>query len=344
MRKTDARKLNMAELGERRRQIIRLHLKRMGPMAISRLADVSWPTVRRTIDLYLAGGWRRIEPAKRGSKPGEGRKLSLDQERLVRRLICEKRPEQLKLDFALWTRGAVGELIARECGITMGVRTVGDYLKRWGFTPQKPIKRAYERNDKAIKQWLKQTYPLIEQRRSKEGGVIHWMDETAIVNTDVRGRGYAKRGHTPVTYAPGTRQKLSMISTVTNRGEASWEIIDGNFNVVRLIAFLMALIKGRRKKIFIIMDNLRAHHSKLVKQWFADHADRIEVFYLPSYAPELNPDERLNADLKQALRKRVPVRTKANLFRVSTEFMIALKQNPMRIRSFFQDPFVKYAA
>jgi len=316
----------------------------MGPMEISRLAQVSWPTVRRTIDLFVRGGWKAIEPGQRGSKPGDGRRLTREQERMVRRLICEKRPEQLKLDYALWTRGAVTELIVRECGLTLGVRTVGDYLKRWGFTPQKPIKRAYERNDKAIDQWMKVQYPAIARRARTEGAVVHWCDETAIVNTDVRGRSYAPQGRTPVTYAPGTRQKLSMISTITNKGQTCWEIIDGNFNVERLTSFLKALIKGARKTIFIIMDNLRVHHSKPVKEWFALNAHRIEVFYLPSYAPELNPDERLNADLKRALRAKAPERTKPHLFSASIEFMVEQENNPKRVRSFFQDPLVKYAA
>lgn len=334
----------MEALHERRRQIVRLHQQGHGPMMIAQLAEVTWPTVRRTIDLFEQSGWKALEPGQRGSKSGDRRKLTGEQERMVRRHICEKRPEQLKLDFALWTRGAVMELIEREFGLRLGVRTVGDYLKRWGFTPQKPIKRAYERNDRAIQQWKEQEYPAIAKRARAEGAAIHWLDETAIVNTDVRGRSYAKRGKTPVVYAPGTRQKLSMISTVTNKGEACWEIIDGNFTVDRLIAFLKALIKGRRKKIHVIMDNLRAHHSKRVKQWISKRAHRIEAHYLPSYAPELNPDERLNAQLKQVLRSKAPERSKANLLVASTGYMTTIAAEPDIVRSFFQDPFVRYAA
>lgn len=313
-------------------------------MAVAKLAGVSWPTVRRTIDLYEQGGYKALKPGKRGSKTGERRKLSLEQERQVRKHICEKRPEQLKLDFALWSRGAVMELIEREFGLRLGVRTVGDYLQRWGFTPQKPIKRAYERNDRAIRQWKEEVYPGIAKRARAEGAVIHWLDETAVVNTDVRGRSYAKRGHTPVVYTPGSRAKLSMISTVTNKGEACWEIIDGNFNIERLLSFLRALIKGKRRKLYVIMDNLRAHHSRPVKQWLAENDKRIEVFYLPSYAPELNPDERLNALLKQELRSKVPERSKAKLLAASNQVMTQLAADRPVIRSLFQDPYVRYAA
>jgi transposase len=147
-----------------------------------------------------------------------------------------------------------------------------------------------------VKQWLEETYPDIAKRAKAEKAEIHWGDETAVVNTDVRGRGYQPKGQTPVAYTVGgTRHKLSMISTVTNQGKARWMIVEDAFNSDKLIEFLEALIKDAGKKIFLILDNLRVHHSKPVKAWLEKHKEKIEVFYLPSYSPELNPDERLNA-------------------------------------------------
>jgi transposase len=344
MKKHDARKDSLEVKHERRKQAVRLHLKGKGPMEIAELTGLTWPTVRVAIDLYEAGGWKALKYRQVGRRKGQGRKLDEQQEARVRRMINEKRPEQLKLDFALWSRGAVGELVERECGVKLSVRAVGKYLKRWGYTPQKPIKRAYERNDRAIRQWKEQEYPAIAQQARAEKAEIHWLDESAIVNTDVRGRSYAKRGKTPVVYAPGSRSKLSMISTVTNKGESCWEIIDGNFNVDRLLSFLQALIKGKRRKLYVIMDNLRAHHSKRVKQWVTDHAHRIAVFHLPSYAPELNPDERLNGQLKQGIRAKAPSRNKTVLHRVAQEQMELITADPELIKSFFQDPEIRYAA
>jgi transposase len=344
MSEHDARNQTLAELHERRKQVIRLHKRRYGVMQIVALTNLSWPAVRAAIDLYEAGGMAALKPKERGKKAGDGRSLTADQEAHIRKLICDKRPEQLKMDFALWTRAAVGELIERECGIALKVRAVGNYLKRWGFTPQKPIKRAYEQRPEAVKAWIDEEYPAIAARAKAEGGEVQWGDETALVNTDVRGRSYAPRGETPVAYAPGTRQKLSMISTVTNTGKARWMIIDGNFGADKLIEFLTALIKATRKKVFLILDNLRAHHSRPVKEWLAERKHRIEVFYLPSYAPELNPDERLNADLKHAIRKRVPVRTKGKLKAAAVAHMAEIQKSPKRIRAYFQDPRVKYAA
>jgi transposase len=214
-----------------------------------------------------------------------------------------------------------------------------------GLYPAKPIKKAYEQRPEAVKVWLEEHYPAIEAKASAEGGEIHWGDETALVNTDVRGRSYAPAGETPVAYTVGsTRQKLSMIATVTNRGKARWMIIDEAFNSDRLIEFLQALIKDAGKKVFLILDNLRVHHSKPVKAWLAERTQQIEVFYLPSYSPELNPEERLNADLKQAMGKRVPVRTKAKLRDAANEHMAMLEKSPERVMSYFQDPRVKYAA
>lgn len=340
----DARHQSLAELYERRKQVIRLYKKQYGVMQIVELTSLSWPAVRAAIDLYEAGGMSALKPKPRGRKSGEGRVLTPEQEARIRKLIVDQRPEQLKMDFALWTRAAVAELIAREFQITLSVRGIGKYLKRWGFTPQKPIRKAYEQSPEAVKKWIEEEYPAIAERAKAEGGEIHWGDETALVNTDVRGRGYAPKGETPVIYAPGTRQKLSMISTVTNKGRARWMIIDGNFGADQLIEFLEALIKDAARKIFLILDNLRVHHSKPVKAWLTERIDRIEVFYLPSYAPELNPDERLNADMKQAIGAKVPVRTKSKLKAAAENHMTVIGSSPERVRAYFQDPKVNYAA
>ena len=345
MDKEDARYQKLDQLHERRKQVARLRSQGHGVMAIADMTGLSYPTVRRAINLYEAGGQEALKPATRGRSSGDGRALSPKQERAIQRMICDKRPEQLKMEFALWNRAAVMQLIEREFGIKLSVRGVGNYLKRWGFTPQKPIKRAYEQRPEAVRQWLNEQYPEINRRAKAEGGEIHWGDETALVNTDVRGRSYAPSGQTPVTYTVGgTRQKLSMIATVTNRGKTQWMIIDEAFNSDKLIEFLEALVKDASKKVFLILDNLRVHHSKPVKQWVAERQDKIELFYLPSYSPELNPEERLNADLKHSIGSKVPVRTKAKLKAAVTDHMTNLEQSPERVKSFFQDPCVKYAA
>ena len=345
MEKENARRQTLEQLHERRKQVVRLHKKGMKIMQIVAMTGLSYPPVRAAIDLFEAGGWAAVRPAPRGRSRGDGRVLSAVQEDAVQRLIIDKRPEQLKMDFSLWSRAAVGQLIEQEFGIKLQVRSIGKYLTRWGFTPQRPIKRAYEQSPEAVQNWLQGEYPAIEQRARAEGAEIHWGDETALVNTDVRGRSYAPAGKTPVAMAiGGTRQKLSMIATVTNQGKTRWMIIDDAFDADKLIEFLQALIKDAGKKVFLILDNLRVHHSKLVKAWVTERVDQIELFYLPSYSPQLNPEERLNADLKQEMGKRVPVRTKAKLREAANEHMTMLEQTPERVISYFHDRRVRYAA
>jgi transposase len=345
MEKEDARFQTLEQLHERRKQVVRLHKQGIKVMQIVGMTGLSYPTVRAAIDLFDAGGWAAVRPAVRGRSRGDGRVLTQAQEQAVQRLIIDQRPEQLKMDFSLWSRAAVGQLIEQEFGIKLQVRSVGKYLARWGFTPQKPIKRAYEQSPEAVKAWLETEYPAIEQRARAEGAEIHWGDETALVNTDVRGRSFAPMGRTPVAMAiGGTRHKLSMIATVTNQGKARWMIVDEAFDADKLIEFLQALVKDAGRKVFLVLDNLRVHHSKLVKAWVAEHSDQIELFYLPSYSPQLNPEERLNADLKQELGKRVPVRTKAKLRQAANDHMVMLEQTPERVMSYFQDRRVRYAA
>lgn len=345
MEKENARKQTLEQLHERRKQVVRLHEKGIKIMQIVAMTGLSYPPVRAAIDLYETGGWSAVRPAARGRLRGDGRVLSQAQEETIQRMITDQRPEQLKMDFHLWSRAAVGQLIEQEFDIKLQVRSIGKYLARWGFTPQKPIKRAYEQSPAAVQAWLQGEYPGIEQRARAQGAEIHWGDETALVNTDVRGRSFAPAGKTPVAMAVGgTRQKLSMIATVTNQGKTRWMIIEEAFDAEKLIEFLQALIKDADKKVFLILDNLRVHHSKLVKAWVAERQDQIELFYLPSYSPQLNPEERLNADLKQDMGKRVPVRTKAKLRQAANDHMAMLEQNPERVMSYFQDRRVRYAA
>lgn len=312
MEKEDARYQTLKQLHERRKQVVRLHKKSIKAMQTVAMAGFCGPTVRTTIDLFVTGGWAGIRPALRGRSKSDGRVLSAVQEEAIQRMIVDNRPEQLKMDFGLWSRAAVAQLIEQEFGIKLQVRSIGKYLARWGFTPQKPIKRAYEQNPVAVQAWVESEYPAIEQRARAEGGEIHRGYETALVNTDVRGRSCAPAGKTPVAMAMGvTRQNLSMIATVTNQGKTRWMIIDEAFDAEKLIEFLQALIKDAGKKVFLVLDNLHVHHSKLVKAWVGERKDQIELFDLPNYSPQLNPEERLNADLKQEVGKRVLARTKA---------------------------------
>jgi len=272
--------------------------------------ELSTHTVVDAHKAFRRGGWSAVNIQRLGRPTGSGRMLTPEQEEKIQQLIQDRTPDQLKLAYALWTRQAVSELIEAVYGLRLTVRNMGKYLKRWGLTPQKPLKKAYEQSPAAVEKWVNEEYPKIAAAAKEEGAEIQWGDETGLRSDDVRGRGYAPKGKTPVVLANANREKLSVISTVTNKGQMRWKVFSGALNAKVLIGFLKRLTHGQKKRIFLILDNLRVHHSKAVKKWLEANADKVLVFYLPSYSPELNPDELLNADLKQRVTKAAPARTK----------------------------------
>lgn len=338
------RSLSRQARHERRVQVIRLREAGHTYEAIATLTGLSRTGVFDICKRHTERGAKGLHDRIGGRKVGENRLLDAAQEAQVRKLIADATPDQLKMPYALWTRGAVAQLIEQRFGIRLQVRTMGKYLARWGFTPQKPMRKAYEQSPAAVKKWLDEDYPRIAARAKAEGADIHWGDESGLRSDDVRGRGFAPKGQTPVIRVNNKRHGLSVISTVTNKGQMRWRIFDGALNADILIDFLGRLIKGARKKVFLILDNLRVHHARPVKAWLAEHADAIEVFYLPSYSPELNPDEMANADIKQAVTKLAPARTKLQLVKATARHLRSVQRQPERIRTYFQHGPVRYAA
>jgi transposase len=340
----DGRKLSEAVLNERRRRAVKMRLGGATIAATAKLCEIGERTVWAATKAYACGGWSAVI-VQHGHRPkGSGRLLTLEQEREVQRLIRDHVPDQLKMSYALWTRQAVRELILRRYDVLLCVRAVGNYLKRWGFTPQKPLTKAYEQSPETVGKWLDEEYPTISKRAKHEGAEIHWGDETGLRSDDVRGRGYAPKGETPVLRIKANRSSLSVISTVTNKGQMRWRIFSGALDARILIDFLKRLTRNAAKKLFLILDNLRVHHAKVVQQWLAENADKIEVFYLPSYSPELNPDELLNADLKQRVTTAAPAKTKIQLVKTASKSLRSIQKQPARVEQYFLHPDVKYAA
>lgn len=344
MDKIDGRRFPIAIQEERRRIAVEMRKQGSTLNEIQETIGMSHSAICDAWKAYQNGGKKALKNGVRGRKKGELRHLSLEQERMIRKMIIDKRPEQLKFDFALWTRDAVRQLIKQIAGFEMPVRTVGEYLKRWGFTPQKPLKFAYERKPELVKKWLIETFPEIRKRAKAEKAEIYWGDETGLRSSDVRGRGFSPRGKTPIINATAKYENLSMISAITNKGKVHWMIVDGTVNIDRFLEFLKSLIKYSRHKIFLILDNLKVHHSKIISKWVKDHSTRIALFFLPPYSPDLNPDEHLNADLKQGVGSRAPGRSKSNLHTAAKEHLSMLKMTPKRIRKYFKDPAIAYAA
>src|SRR5690348_9996880 len=289
-------------------------------------------------------GEAALASRRRGRRPGEQKALSTVQEDRLRLLIARGCPDQFGLSFALWTRQAVRALIARESGVWLSLPVVGRYLRAWGVTAQRPMRGATERQDEVIRAWLESTYPAIVQRAKTQGCEIQWADETGLSSRANYGRSFAPGGHTPVLRRPGKRFSQSMISSLTNRGKLRFMVYEGALKAPIFLNFLQRLVREAARKLFVIVDNLPVHRAHRVTAWVQNHANQIELFYLPSYAPEHNPDEFLNNDLKQAMARRRTPRDKAALKSSLTSYMRSLQRCPAKVRAFFQAPSVRYAA
>lgn len=344
MEKIDARKLNTEAQQQLRNQAIRLKKAGRTYKEIAEITGVHGTTACKWYKVYLRGGKTAVTIKKRGRPKGSCRTLTPEQERELQKTIRDKCPDQLKLAFALWTRVAVQQFIKQLWSINMPIRTVGEYLKRWGFTPQKPLRKAYKQNPKAVKTWMDEEYPGIAKRVKKENAEIHWGDETGLCNDSYHGRSYAPRGETPVIKLHPRCKRVNLISSVTNQGKVRFMVYKNKMNSQTMIKFMERLIKGADKKIFLIVDNLKVHHSYMVRDWLKEHESEIEIFFLPSYSPELNPDEYLNCDLKDGVHSGVPARTKRELKQKAISHLRKLQKLPGRVMKYFKHPKIAYAA
>lgn len=343
--RTDAIKLTQKEQALLRRQAVRLRTEGRSNGEVGEILNVHPKTVAGWWTAYRRRGEALFKPGTRGRRSGAQRRLTAIQEHEVRRLICDKVPEQLKLPFALWTRAAVSELIEHKYGVKLPVRTMGEYLRRWGYTPQKPLKRAYERNDAAVRQWLTETYPEIVKKAKREGAQIFWGDQTGVTNQPNVARGYALRGKTPVVKQEGKRYSLSMMSAVTNRGAVRFFIYKGALKVKLLIRFCDRLITSEKgRKVYLILDNLPVHHAKVFRKWIEERLDKIVVYYLPAYSPQLNPDELLNRDLKGTLSRKPAPRDEKQLYKNVIGHLRSLQKLPGRVRGYFKTTDTVYAS
>src|SRR5687768_8968620 len=344
MQKRDGRSIPDAALEVLRERAVAMHEAGNSQLAIAAALGVHKNTVHQWLKGWRVAGAAALKAKKRGRRHEAQRLLDASQTAAVQQLMIEHTPDQVGLPFALWGREAVRGLARARFGVTLALRTVSDYLRRWGFTPQRPVKRALERQDAAIQAWLAEHYPKIAARAKAEGAAIHWGDETGISNQAVHGRSFAPKGQTPVLRRPATRRTLSMISAVTNRGTLRFMLYEGALNAGLFLTFLQRLVRSARGKVFLIVDKLKVHKAGKVEAWVAAHRDRIALFFLPAYAPEHNPDEFLHSELKRSLGRRPAARDKAGLERRLRGYLRRLQRQPERVRAFFQAPTTRYAA
>ena len=305
--------------------------------------QVTTQAIRNWYRKFKKGGWDALSGKPRG-RPKTGGILKDCQSANICQIIRDRVPDQLRMPFVLWTADAVRELIRRKYGVKVSTRTVQRYLKAWGFTPQKPLRRAYEQDPAAVKRWVEEQYPAIRIAAKAEKAEIYWGDEMGLRSDHQAVTSYGRKCRTPTIPGTGKRFGCNMISAITNRGHLQFMVFHRRFNSAVFLVFLARLVRQVGRNAFLIVDGHPAHRSAIVKRWLAEQVDRIQVFYLPGYSPKLNPDELLNQDVKtNAVGRRRPADQDQMISGVRG-YLRSTQKQPQIVRAYFEEENVRYAA
>jgi transposase len=342
MKMRDARTLPSIAQEDLRRKVLRAILEGRKQMEAAQIFGVTRQAVGKWVKKYREGGARALRARKRG-RPSKSSLLPW-QAAQIAKAVVHRYPEQLKLPFYLWTREAVGELIERKFEIRLSRWTVGRYLAQWGFTPQKPMRKAFEQDPEQVRRWLEEKYPEIRKLAKLKKAEIYWGDEMGVRSDHACGRSYGRRGETPVIPGTGQRFGCNMVSAITNRGRLYFMIFKRRFRAEVLMEFLRRLVRQVPRYIFLIIDQHPVHVAAKVKKWFKKNEERIQVFYLPSYSPDLNPDEKLNQDVKSnAVGRRRP-HDQNQMMRNVRSYLYSRQRKPHVVKKYFEADSVRYAA
>ncbi|NIR49656.1 IS630 family transposase [candidate division KSB1 bacterium] len=337
----DARKLTTDQQALLRRIAVQRVWDGESPKQVTESYGLGDKTIFKWLKTANEKGLDALAPKPR---PGRGRKLSEFEEQEVKRWVLNGDPRQYGFDFGLWTRQIISDLIYDRFNVEIGLTAVGDLLHRVGLSPQRPVRRAYERNDAAIEEWKTETYPEIKKQAKKQGAEIFWLDEASIRSDDPLMRTWGAKGQTPVVQTSGQRQGIHAISAISNNGGFWYHVFTGKFNADLFIECLKDLMANRKKPIFIIMDGHPVHKSKKVKTFVANSEGKISIFLLPPYAPELNPDELVWNHIRQLGTARTPLKKGESLYERTFIDLELIAQDKRLIKSFFHKPEVSFAA
>lgn len=342
MEKQDFRSLGPEAQETLRRAAVAAVVDGESRVEVARRFGVTRQTVGKWAADYETGGEAALR-AKRRGRP-RGGSLAPWQAAQTAKAVVEHCPDQLKLPFHLWRREAVAQLIERRFGVRLSVWTVGRYLKRWGFTPQKPVKQAFERNLEAVRTWLDEEYPAIRAQAKRHTAQIWWGDEMGMRSDHTTGTSYAPRGRTPVVRATGKRFGCSMISAITNQGRLAFRVFRVRFAADVFTEFLARLARQAQRNIYVIVDSHPVHRSRKVREWVAAQAAGVCLFFLPGYSPDLNPDEMLNQDVKPNAVGRERPHTQDEMMGTVRSYLRSTQRQPQIVKNYFQEESVPYAA
>jgi transposase len=338
----DARSLPSIAQEDLRQKAVKAVLDGKKQLEVAEMLGVTRQNVGKWVKKFRQGGEKALKAKRKGRRKGGS--LLPWQAAQIAKTVVNHRPEQLRLPFYLWTREAVGQLIEQRFGIGLSVWTVGRYLGRWGFTPQKPVRRAYEQDPEAVQRWLDEEYPTIQRQAKREKGVIYWGDETGLRSDHAVGRSYGRRGQKPLIPGTGQRFRCNMISAITNQGRLNFMVFKGDFNTDVFLEFLRRLLRQVQRNAFLIVDGHPVHHAVKVKRWLEKRANQIRLFFLPGYSPELNPDELLNQDVKSNAVGQRRARNQPELVASTRSYLWSRQRQPHIVRQYFHEQHVRYAA
>jgi len=329
-----------------RNRAVQAVLEGMTQAEAARVFGVHRNAVNRWIRRYWEGGFPGLAEQRRGRRPGEQPALSeRQQQQELIALVRDSTPDQFGLAGFLWTRDAVAGLLAQRYGVWLARTTVGGYLRGWGFSPQRPQRRALEQNPVAVARWLATEFPAICAQARREAGMVLWLDEMGVRSDAAAGRSWAPVGRTPVIKGTGKRFRVNMISAISNQGLLRFRLFTGSFTGAVFIDFLRRLLRDcQGRKVHLIVDGHPVHRAKLVSAWVGRHGERIELHFLPGYSPELNPVELLNHDVKANAAGRRRPRSAGELREELHRYLRRRQRQPQVLVRFFDHPTTRYAA
>ncbi|MCU7937579.1 MAG: IS630 family transposase [Candidatus Thiodiazotropha sp. (ex Dulcina madagascariensis)] len=337
----DGRKLSTEEQALIRRMAVQRVFEGESPTKVIRSYGMNDRTIYPWIRKAKAEGLDSLGPLPRA---GRTRSLTEEQEREVARWVINGDPRQYGFDFGLWTRQIVADLIQNRLGIELSINSVGRLLHRQGITPQKPLRRAYERDEAAVKQWIEREYPIIKKEAKKCGTNIFWLDEASIRSDDPLQRTWGLKGKTPVVKTSGQRQSINAISALSNKGGFWYKVYTGRFNADKFIECLKDFMKYRKKPVYMIMDGHPVHKADKVKKYIEELNGRLSIFLLPPYAPDLNPDERVWNQMRHLGTSKKPLKKNESLKERAINDLQSIRDDKKLVKSFFQNTDVLFTA
>jgi len=341
MRSHDARRLDHKTLTELRKRAVARVQDGESPEVVARVLGVSRQAMYGWLARYRQGGWGALDARKRGGRPP---KLDAKALRWIYQTVTRKSPQQLQFPFALWTAPMVATVIRRQFGVQLSRSSVSRLLGQLGLSAQRPLWRAYQQDPAKVERWLRDEYPKIAARAKREHAQIFFGDEAGIRSDYHAGTTWAPRGQTPIVSTTGARFGLNLVSAVSPRGELRFMVTKGRVGARVFIEFLRRLLHDVPGVLFVIVDGHPAHKAKAVTRFVASVAPRLELFLLPPYSPELNPDEWVWNDLKNNGIGRKAITGPDDMKHVVLSHMHHLQKSPVFLRSFFQTPTTRYAA